>query len=57
MRVRPGQARPKGNERKKISSRTLLAKETMGNSTLDIGKINAQSIKFGNRKKMKLSEA
>lgn len=36
---------------------SLLAKETMGNTTLNIKKLNAQIIKFGNKKKMKRSEA
>lgn len=35
----------------------LLAKETMGKITLDMRKLNTQNIKFGNGKKVKLSEA
>lgn len=55
-----GQARlglKKMKEKKNIHTFFLLAKETMGKITLDIRKLNTQSIKFGNKKKMKLSEA
>lgn len=44
-------------KKKSLHILSLLAKDTMGNSTLNIKKLNTQIIKYGNRKKMKRSEA
>lgn len=51
MRLRPGLKEIEGKKKKKSYILSLLARETMGNITLNIQKLNTQIINFRNRKK------